>query len=136
MTSPPPDIEMLLRSIATASGDEGAPEPSQSQPSVEVQARRLLDHYADLSKTHTFEPGQLVQLKPGLNGHVNLPVEGQPCIVTKIYETPLKDETVSNAHPDFGRKFDIALLLLTRDGRAVEFAYDGRVFEPYTGEIA
>jgi hypothetical protein len=99
-----------------------------------MQARRLKDHYSDLTRKHTFECGQLVQLKKGLEGNLKLPSPGHPAIVTKILDTPIIDKTVGNGNPDFGREFDVILMVLT-SGRAIEFTFDSRFFEPYSGEI-
>ena len=109
-------------------------DPSDGSP-FSIQARRLIDHHADLVKNYDLVTGMLVQIKPGLEGHLKIPGPGQPCIVTRVFDKPLLDSRAENGNPDFGREFHITAMTLI-DGRAVEFAYDKRFFQPYTGEIA
>jgi len=123
--------KLLLQMMAAEAAAEGG---NDFLPPA-MTARRLLDHYADLSVVHKFEPGMLIQRKEELNQNTRLPGKGQPGIVTKVYNPPLLAQNAETGSCNFGTTHDIRVMVLHEDGFPVEFAFDSRFFEPYTGKI-
>jgi len=78
--------KMLLQMMAA----EAAAEDGNDFLAPAMTARRLLDHYADLSVVHKFEPGMLIQRKEELNRNTRYPAKGQPAVVTMLYDPPLR----------------------------------------------
>ena len=127
------DLAEKLAGFAAMSALLGDDDDAKNQP-PSIQARRLLDHYADLTAEHALEPGQLLQLKQGLGGYLRCPKEGEPVIVTRVFSKPIIDPEASSGSPEFGREYTFAALVMI-GSKAIEHAYDHRIFEPYTGKI-
>ena len=103
----------------------------------DIAARRLLDAFADLTKKHDFKPGDLVELKPGLGGYQEIPKHGQPGIVTEIIDPPIIADKQDAGSPAFGMTHDIRIMfIVSTEHLHIEYAFDSRLFLPYTGEIA
>lgn len=109
--------------------EEREPEQDISQS---MRARRLLDHFADLSRPHTFAPGDLVVLKAGM-ANFAYPRPGQPCIVYQRLDPPLQGD--GEKELEHGAKLDIRLAVLVGDGVVTLCPFESAMFEPYTGPI-
>ncbi len=109
---------------------------TQGHEAVEIpapmRARRVLDHYADLAKKHTFKPGDLVVLKPGVDFWKH-PNPGEPCCVLEV----LNDAPVSpsRGNAEDGMKTDLRLCVVTSCGCLAVNLYASAFFEPYTGPV-
>ena len=111
----------------------GSVESAASPPPAPMEARRLLDHFADYSKKHTFKPGDLVRIKPGLNMNYKYPRPGRPGVVATLLSTPLP--ACDTSAPLRGLMADIRVGVLDDDGDFVTFIYPSDIFEPYDGPV-
>lgn len=101
--------------------------------SHDVQVRMLRDVYDQLSKRFDWTPGMLVCHKLGLESGYRYD-DGEIFIISRIFDPPIDVSEEEDGGLYHGRKFDIAILKLLKDGSAIEFAVDGRFFEPHLGE--
>jgi len=100
----------------------------------DVQVLRLQEAYRQLQETHEFEPGDIVQVKPSLYGNFNYPKPGQPALIIKIYNPPLRGADTDSGNADFGRDFDVSVRVCLDDNRIAEFPYSSELLEPYQGK--
>lgn len=117
--------------VAVLTGQKGENAASPSLPAP-MEARRLLDHFADYSKKHTFRPGDLVRFKPGLNMNYRYPHAGRPGIVLELLDPPIPAEGQPHL---IGVMCNIRVAVLDDDGDFIGFAYPSNQFEPYDGPV-
>lgn len=103
--------------------------------SAAMVARRLLDHYQELSVSHAFKVGDLVQLKAGCGANYHYPQKSYPAVITELLDPPYVDQEKGSGSPECQLKHDVRIAVLTADGALLEFVFSGRALEPYTGEI-
>lgn len=124
------DIEEILSSLTRDHDDEPASEPLNRA----TRAAQLKEQRASFEKRHTFTPGDLVQLKAGMQ-ITRAPNYGEPAIVTEVLNTPLVSEFEKQAGtPYFRQPLDIKIAIIDEDGDFLEYFFDSRRLEPYTGE--
>lgn len=99
----------------------------------DIQARMLLDSYAELTKTHQFTLGQLVQLKSATRGAFRYPAKGQPAIIVSIFDT-LPAEFQSG-HPLIGETVDVKIGIYDEVGDFMTAVMASRFLEPYDGKV-
>lgn len=125
---------MQMHMIGLPAGLMGESEDEQkAELAPDIAARRLLDHFADLQKRHTFKPGDLIQLKQGFELY-RWPKYGQPAIVERIFAEPVpgREDVLSERGVDF----DIRVMVVDAAHNHVSlFPTCSAWFEPYTGEI-
>lgn len=119
----------LMASLASGGQDDA---PKQSP---DMQARRLVDSFADLQVRHTFKPSDLVEKKPGIGGGLRYPAAGQPAIVTELVTPPLRDDSHGLNNPFFGVDLDLRIMAVVGD-EAVVFVVPSHLFQHYSGEVA
>ncbi len=111
---------------------------NQAQPPVEIapdiQARLLLDAFAEHQTVHKLQPGQLVQHKPALRGQFRYPCKDTPGIVCQVFDEPLHHPSIDWKHPLFGRGADVLLLVIDSDGEIMTTLHNSRFLEPCAGK--
>jgi hypothetical protein len=112
---------------------------NNNAPSAELprpmQARRLLDHWADFRRQHQFKLGDLVEWKPGWNGEYRVPSIDAVAVVIDLYDPPLFDDESRAGMPCFGHEFDIRIAFIDNDGGLISLAVSSRLFQPYAGAV-
>lgn len=108
-------------------GHRDEPQESEATPD---DLRAL---YALMNVKHDFKPGDIVRLKPGLQGYKSAPGYGQPGIVMRAVDPPIVSQEKDDGRPSFGVSLDIVLGILMH-GDFLEFYYDSRRFEPFLNE--
>ncbi len=126
------EIESVLAKAMMKSILEDVEEEVIKRP-VEIEARRMLDYYNDLSKSFDFREGDLVTWKQGLkNGR--FPHQEYPAVVSRKYDEPVIREDMESGSNHFREPLDMIIIVDTGD-EVSEFHVDSRRFKPYTGEI-
>lgn len=97
-----------------------------------IRARRLLDHYEDISRKHDFKPGDLVVLKCGVDFFKH-PNPGEPCVVLEVLSEPIKGE--GDGTPEQGANLDLRVIVITACGALSLHLFESRIFEPYAGPV-
>jgi hypothetical protein len=75
---------------------------------------------------HTFEPGQLVEWKPGL---CNRRSDG-PFVVSEVLEEPISDVTLGPGSPYFGEPLDLVVGSIDCDGDYMLLHQNSRRLQP------
>lgn len=101
-------------------------------PDVAIQ--RIKDHFADYAKKHTFSPGDIVRLKPGL-GLVAEKLDGQPCVVVEMLNYPIIGDSQGSS-PEYGARLDMRIGALTQSGQFAIALFESALFEPWPNEHA
>lgn len=91
----------------------------------------LQERSLKMREKNMFSPGQLIQWKAGLD---HKRTKG-PFIVMDVLADPIRDPERDNAAPYFNETLDIVLGVIYETGDFLEFHYDSRRFEPYTGPM-
>src|SRR4029077_9857626 len=92
-----------------------------------IQARCLLDYYKDLTTTHKFEPGQLVQIKTGLNAAYHYPAKGHPAIILEFLDPPYIDPSKNSGECNCGILHDVRIMVLASNcAGALYFVFSSR----------
>lgn len=81
---------------------------------------------------HNFSVGQLIKWKAGLK-NTKFPQYGEPVIVRKVLDIPIKCSTVDTGSPYFCDQLNIIIGTIASDGDFLEFHADGRRYEPFEG---
>ena len=102
----------------------------QEKRTPQEEARLLLAAYEQLSAPRDMGIGDLVVVRPGLNGYI-FPVAGQPVIVTGFDFGAIDTEQDSTTDA-YKRPCDLRIGLIDPDGNFSEFWADARRFMPYT----
>ena len=102
----------------------------QEERTPQEEARLLLAAYEQLSAPRDMGIGDLVVLRPGLNGY-RVPVAGQPVIVTGFDSAAIETEQDSTTDR-YKRPCDMRIGLIDPDDDFSEFWVDARHFMPYT----
>jgi hypothetical protein len=92
----------------------------------------LKQRFLDYSEKHTFQPGDLVQWKPGMRNK-KIPAYGSPVIVVDVLASPVFDDSRSGT-PVWHEPLDVRLGLIYTldDDRDFDVYYfDSRRFEPF-----
>lgn len=101
-------------------------------------APTLLARCRSLQEHHVFAPGDLVTWKPGLKNR-RLPRYGHPAVVVEVLDSPVIDGEQESGSTYFRESLDLILGLLCETGPArgelLTWHFDGRRFQPWTGEI-
>jgi hypothetical protein len=127
------DFEKALAKAVMSSLMEDGESDSASKRPPEIEARRILDLYRDMQKSHKFSPGDLVTWKQGLkNGRY--PEKNYPAIVTRVYEEPIIRSDMDSGSNHFREHLDLVIMVDTGD-EVSEFHVDSRRLRPYDGEI-
>ena len=90
---------------------------------------KLTEALKTLLTEHTFEVGDLVQWKPGMQNRVS---DG-PFVVCDVLLEPLIEVEVQSRSPYFREPLTIKLGFIDDDGDFLEFHCDARRFEPWDG---
>ena len=114
-------------------GKTGEEEQTTPLPSQDIQARALIDAFAQLERPLDKKLGALLAIKKGLWSGYKAKDE-QIFIISKVFDAPIPIQ-VEAGSTHFGCVLDIAVLQYEGDG-AIEFAVDSHFFEPYTGDVA
>lgn len=120
----------LLRAMIAAEKEKngGAAPPSVA---VDVQARKLVDVLADVSKPCPFKVGDLVKQRPEYERY-RWPLGEDLAIVVKVLDAPLimgdSSEALTVA--------DVIVLLLTDAGTWAQFYSESWRYAKYEGEVA
>lgn len=93
------------------------------------EADELEEKFALLNEKHEFKIGDLVTWKPGMSSR-NVPDEGHPAIVTRIYDTPIYDGEKNSGNPHFREPLDIVCGVV-REEYFVEYHLDSRRLRPW-----
>ncbi|MEM4720893.1 MAG: hypothetical protein QXT73_02350 [Candidatus Methanomethylicaceae archaeon] len=128
-----PDLTDLLRA-ALAQYEGGANRRKAGGKVVVVDVERLLQAYEQLTKKHTFKPGQLVTWKPGLK-NFRRPNYDEPAVVVEVLEEPIYNTQDSVGSPYFRMPMDIVLGLIDEDGDFMMYHFDSRRFQPYKKSV-
>lgn len=120
-------LEKILEAMANGGEGEGKSPFQQQNPEA------LKETFQTFSEENTFEPGDLVEWKPGMQ---NRRTDG-PFIVVKVLDEPVFDneEHNSSGHPLFREPLDIVCGLIATDGEFLCFHYDSRRFRHYISDI-
>jgi hypothetical protein len=121
---PNPLETLLLGGAAAGCGHD----TFDRDPVVEVELLQRLR--AEYDERHQFEPGDVVELKPGLKW-THRPAYGQPCVVVERINPPLVCNEGSTGSPHFGTTLDVRLGVRDADGDFVVYPYDSRRLRPY-----
>lgn len=128
-----PDFESVLaKAVMSSLAEEAEASPVCKRP-PELEARRIIDLYNDLKRSHDFKVGDLVTWKSGLkNGRY--PEKNYPAVVTRIYPEPLTRADMESGSNHFREPLDLVILVDTGD-EVSEFHVDSRRFKRYSGPI-
>ena len=86
--------------------------------------------YASWNTQHDLNPGDIVKLKPGMQGFRNVPRYDKPCVVMELID-PMKYPDALPNNPYFGAILDIVIGFITSDGDLLFLHCDRRQFEPF-----
>lgn len=119
---PDRDEEMERRSI-------GEDDPRiKGNPPDDAAALALMENCAIYQKGNSFKVGDLITPRVGMN----IRGTGKPCVVLKVFDTPIADQPTSSN--EVMGSFDI---LIGRYFRGNMMTYGGEAwrYEPYTGPV-
>lgn len=106
--------------------------PATTAPEIAIQ--RIKDHFTDYAKKHTFKPGDIVRLKPGL-GTIAEKLDGQPCVVVEVLNYPIIGDS-QGSPPEYGARLDMRIGALTPSGQFSIALFESALFEPWPNEHA
>ncbi len=122
----------LAKAVMSSLNEEGETELLCKRP-PEIEARRILDLFADLNAASRFSCGDLVTWKQGLkNGRY--PQKNYPAIVTRTYSEPISRDDMESGSNHFREPLDLVILVDTGD-EVSEFHVDSRRFKHYEGDV-
>ena len=128
-----PDFENALAKAVMSSLSEESETQILCKRPPELEARRIVDLFNDMSGKRTFDEGDLVTWKQGLkNGRY--PQKNYPAIVTRVYEKPISRSDMESGSNHFREPLDLVILVDTGD-EVSEFHVDSRRFKLYSGSI-
>lgn len=99
------------------------------------EASRLQAALTLLRTSHRFQPGQLVRWKAGLK-HQKTPSEEESAIVVEVLAKPVFDSEKDAGSQYFREPLDLVLGVIDEEGDFLLYHYDGRRFEPVTGNAS
>jgi len=106
----------------------GSHTPSHKMTAIEPSSPEVLqERMRSFCETTCFQPGDLVQWKPGLKNK-KLPKADQLAVVVEMLPVPVSDEEKSASGSYFLEPLDMKLGLIDEDGDFVIFHYDSRRF--------
>ena len=83
-----------------------------------------------MDEKHIFTKGQIIKWKSGLK-NTKFPQYGEPVIVRKVMDIPLRSSTEETGSPYFCDQLNIIIGTLDDEGDFFEFHADGRRYEPF-----
>ena len=122
------ELQDLLERLEHAVG-RGSGQHLEAGPSNASNLRRAMEV---LAVEHVFQPGDLVQWKPGMKNK-SRPADGEPIVVVEVRDEPLLDNEHSSGSPYFREPLTLLGGFRDDDGDFLILHYDKRRFEPYEG---
>jgi len=86
--------------------------------------------FSKFSEKHNFEPGDVVQWKPGMK----IKKTDGPFIITEVLAEPILDDCDDAGSVYFRERLDVKAGNIVGNGEFVEFHYDSRRFERFPDE--
>lgn len=99
----------------------------ESAPTTADDLRAL---YASWNTRHDFKPGDIVKLKPGMQGFRAVPGYDEPCVVMELID-PIPYPNALPNNPYFGAILDIVIGFIASDGDLLFLHCDQRQLEPF-----
>lgn len=96
----------------------------------EIIIQRLSDHFTDYQRKHEFKPGQIVQVKNGLEAMCGNSIAGMPCIVIEVLASPVIGDTHGPGQ-EYGASLDLRVGALAPSGAFAAQLYESALFEPW-----
>lgn len=127
----PIDQRELLRFIAEIAtfGLTGGADAESADLSPHKQVARLQACAEAYLQSHSFRPGDIVQVKPALAAAYQFPA-GCPAVVVEDIDPPLIAEDKDPHTSNYGMELDLRILVIVEDAPH-NFAVSSALFEPY-----
>lgn len=116
----------LMEMLAGASG-RGNFDGTTPLKNFTEEAKDFVKHY---NETETFQPGDLVEWKPGMKNS-KVPEYGSPVMVLDVYDAPIRRE--NDGTPYGGEPNDMRCLTMKSDSGIHAFPFDSHRFTKYQG---
>lgn len=128
-----PDLDRLNELLSALSGSHprNSSEGSEEKPPIQRAAKvaQLKERFEHLQIKHTFKEGDILEWKPGMRNRSST----GPYVVTGVLDKPIPASTQDVTSSAYSDVLDLKLGHIDNDGDLIEFHYDSRRFQPYSG---